>query len=277
MLYQLISCVCCLCLLALTAFTHSSDITILTEPMTPFGKIWIAEYNGLRCLTFSDPNITNKLQSCFLPNNPQHLALGYSKMLLGALYLQPNPKKILILGLGGGTMVSVLRNLLPESKIDVVEINPDLPDLAVQYFNFQPNTSTKIIISDALEFVRNSSELYDLIIFDIFDSEGTPPVFLTTEFMLKLKKMLSGAGVIAINTLVNSVNKDLEHELYANVFPSKVTLLNKGNRILLIPRKPIPSLSIVQKNANFWDKAFDKVDVTSHWLISRIEDYKVFR
>ena len=276
MIFQSKFCRSCLCLFALTALNHSSDIIVLAESITPFGKVWVAEFSGLRCLTFSDPKITTKVQSCFLSNNPQHLTLNYSKMLLGALFLQPNPKSILILGLGGGTMVSTLQNLLPESRIDVVEINPDLPNLATKYFNFKPKASTQIIISDALEFVNKESQKYDLVIFDVFDRNGTPLVFLTEEFMLKLKDMLSATGVIAINTLVNSLNKDLEYALYKKVFPNKVALLEKGNRILLILHKPIPALNIIQKNAKYWDEDFNKVNVTSHWLMSKIEDYKVF-
>ena len=50
--------------------------------------------------------------------------MNYPQMMLGALFVNPAPQSVLIIGLGGGTIPRALRELLPETRIDVVEIDP---------------------------------------------------------------------------------------------------------------------------------------------------------
>ena len=71
--------------------------------------------------------------------------MNYPKMMLGALYVNPQPQSVLIIGLGGGTIPRVLRQVLPDTRIDVVEIDPAVVRVANRYFDFVADGRTRII------------------------------------------------------------------------------------------------------------------------------------
>src|SRR5688572_9731060 len=57
-------------------------------------------------------------------------------------------KKILLLGLGGGTLVRILREMYPESFIHVIEIDPIMKDIAKKYFGLDELKNVKVTIGD---------------------------------------------------------------------------------------------------------------------------------
>lgn len=67
----------------------------------------------------------------------------------------PGLKSILVLGLGGGALCSYLHQVYPQFKVDGVEIDPTMVDLARKYFGFKPNENLRPHIADGLSFVRD--------------------------------------------------------------------------------------------------------------------------
>lgn len=135
-------------------------------------------------------------------------------------------KNVLILGMGTGYFINQLESVLPEvEKIDIVEINPELTEIAKKYFDFKQSPITTIKIQDARVFVRNSSDKYDLIILDVFSETGMDYRFMTREFLEEIHKILSPDGILASNifglTDINSENNIIFKSLYktyASVF-----------------------------------------------------------
>ena len=72
-----------------------------------------------RCLCFTRLCAIGR-QTCIDLKQPDRLVFEYTRMMLGALYLKPEPHSILIIGLGGGTLPRTLEKLLPNADIDVV-------------------------------------------------------------------------------------------------------------------------------------------------------------
>ena len=162
---------------------YNSETIILHHSTGKHGSVWVYEYDTtIRCLSFIPPH--NIIQSCMTSDDPNKLLYDYSKMVFGGLYLNKYPKNILMIGLGGATIPKALNVLLPFAKLDIVEINGDLAEIAQKYFAFQPNDNTNIFIEDGFSFVkRTKAESYDLIIVDVFDNDYIPPPFLTLEFV----------------------------------------------------------------------------------------------
>ena len=100
-----------------------------------YRQVLVYEDSDTRCLCFTR-QCTIGRQSCMLLEHPERLVFEYTRMMLGALYLEPEPHRILIIGLGGGTLPRALERLLPEAQIDVVEIDPAVVRVAQQYFGF---------------------------------------------------------------------------------------------------------------------------------------------
>ncbi|MEC4748386.1 fused MFS/spermidine synthase [Methylomicrobium sp. Wu6] len=110
--------------------------------------------------------------------------------------LRPGMKRALIVGLGAGKMVEVLRDRYGIDT-DTLEIDPAVAAAASRYFDFNP--AGKNIIGDARYEIRHLQGPYDLIIHDCFTGGSEPSHLLTVETLRQLKGLLSERGILAVN------------------------------------------------------------------------------
>lgn len=247
---------------------NDTRVKILYKAESDFGPIWVYERGDYRCMNFVEPpaSIT---QSCLLISKPKNLLHNYSKMMITTLFLEDNPRKILMIGLGGGSMVKALNILVPNAKIDIVEINSALPPIAQEYFNLKVNSNNKIIIEDGFEFVKKTPEKeYDIVLIDAFDKDYIPPTLLTDEFMQNVKKVMKERGVVAINTFTESKYKDVESSLFKNNFGSYYNLAVGGNRVILTAKSKMPELNEIAATSNLWLYRFVEINAGQPALLS---------
>jgi spermidine synthase len=107
----------------------------------------------------------------------------------------PEGSKVLLLGLGGGTLVKQLNRL--GFEVDVVEIDRRIWEVSVTHFGLDPNTN--IFIDDARHYVKTTNKTYDIVIFDTFLSESVPEHLLTLEGITDTKEILRPGGMIMAN------------------------------------------------------------------------------
>ena len=103
-----------------------------------YRNIIVYEENDQRCMKFG--RYVMARQSCIQLSNHDALVFNYTKMMMGALYFNPSPQHVLIIGLGGGTLPGALRKLFPNSQIDVAEIDPVTPYFTSQLVTLKPAT-----------------------------------------------------------------------------------------------------------------------------------------
>ena len=116
-------------------------------------------------------------QSCMSLAKPEELVFNYSRMAMGALYLEPAPRRILIVGLGGGSLAMAFQKLLPSATIDTVEIDPAVVRVARRFFEFVPGARMQVFEEDGRVFVKRmmrAGTKYDLIVLDAFDHSTFP-------------------------------------------------------------------------------------------------------
>src|SRR5579871_1943480 len=114
--------VCALLCAALVPAARAQQKLIHSEKSL-YRQVLVYEEANTRCLCFTR-QCTIGRQSCVDLKEPGRLVFEYTHMMLGALYLNPDPRSILIIGLGGGSLPRALEALLPDADIDVVEIDP---------------------------------------------------------------------------------------------------------------------------------------------------------
>ncbi|HLP10780.1 MAG TPA: fused MFS/spermidine synthase [Flavobacteriales bacterium] len=105
-------------------------------------------------------------------------------------------KKILLLGLGGGSVANYLSS--KGFKIEVCELDARMYDMAQNYFGL--SNKVKVTIDDARHFINVCEKKYDVIIFDTFKGEEAPNHVLTTESLQKIKVMLNPGGLVFVNS-----------------------------------------------------------------------------
>ena len=138
---------------------------------------------------------------------PAELKFEYLRYLFASYLFQPEPKRVLIVGLGGGSMVHYLQQTDPGVKIDAVEIDPLVVKLASDMFGTKPSENVNIVAADGLKFIADAEDqTYDVIYMDAFlkpsaatDETGAPRALRTQQFYQQLQQKLKPGGVVAFN------------------------------------------------------------------------------
>jgi spermidine synthase len=145
------------------------------------------------------------VQSAILKSNPQQLVMQNLQYLMGILLFIPPPEKILLLGVGAGSLVQFFKFHFPETHITGVDLDAQLLELAHQNM-LLPTTDERLeyIIQDARHYIAECTQQYDLIVVDIFNGSQSPGWVLQREFTQQLKDCLSERGAVAYNLLINS-------------------------------------------------------------------------
>lgn len=243
--------------------------TVLHTERSLYRNITVYEKDGERCMRFSKNSKSINRQTCISLQDPDSMVIPYTKMMMAALYLLPAPDKILIIGLGGGTLPSALSKILPNSEIDSVEIDPAVVRVAKKYFNFQTNSRMKVIEEDGRVFVKRAIKkgvIYDLIMLDAFDHQYIPEHLLTREFLDEVKQIMNPEGVLAANTFSTSRLYDYESATYESVFGTFLNLKYQ-NRVILIKKGALPPKETIRRNAAMLEAALRPFHVEADFLL----------
>ena len=242
-------------------YSTNINAKVIHSERSLYRNILVQETGDLRCLKFNvKENRTS--QSCFLKSNPDKLVFNYTKLMLASLLIQDPPKRILIIGLGGGTMSNTLHSLFSDAEIDNVEIDPSVLKVARNYFSFFENDRVKSYVQDGRIFVKRAllkNQQYDWIILDAFNGDYIPEHLLTKEFLEESKQLLSENGVLSANTFSSSKLYAHESATYKAVFGHFYNVRNRknDNRIILAARNGIPdsvSSNIFEKRPELIEK-----------------------
>jgi len=143
------------------------------------------------------------------------------------------PKTILVLGLGAGTIPSYLYQRFSKTKIYVVEILPELKEIASNYFSMPKNERLEIVIGDAYNYIKETQIQFDLIFMDVFNKNSIPKKFCTEEFYTGLKRLISENGYVAFNTWIDPSSYGNYIKKLENVFDTVIeeSVPKSGNHI----------------------------------------------
>jgi len=223
------------------------------EERSVYRDITVTERFGRRCLLFN-VHRGDRNQTCIFTDGSSRLVFDYTKMSFAGLLLKPDPKRVLIAGLGGGTIPLVLSELFPSASIDVIEIDESVARVANEFFFFEETDLMRVHINDARVFIKRAAlkeEKYDYIVLDAFSGDYIPEHMLTQEFLEEVKQVLTPDGVVVANTFSTSRFYDHESVTYQRVFGElyNFKLPTSGNRIILTQLEPLPDIGLLTERA----------------------------
>ena len=214
--------------------------TVIYEKASPYNTIIVTEdRNGLRTMLFERGG---GRQSVVKPGDPDHLELPYARVALVGLALCEEPRRVLVVGLGGGSLPMFLRKHYPAAEIDVAEIDPGVVDVAKQFFGFREDERTRAHVGDGRQFIENVRQGYDIIFLDAFGARDVPKHLTTQEFLLAVRRALVPSGVVVSNVWRPAANPlhDSMVRTHQEVFDELFILDVPGdvnNILLALPRK----------------------------------------
>lgn len=118
-------------------------------------------------------------------------------------------KNILLLGLGGGSVIKVLRNKFKyNNKIVAVDFDKTIIEIAKNEFDINETDNLNIILSDCIKHLEQNTDTFDLIIIDIFIDNIIPDFIFEIYFWDKIKNTLSEKGKFIFNAGINKLHKN---------------------------------------------------------------------
>jgi len=198
----------------------------MTTHTIPPRKAEIKQQGDILQLVFSaEPDA---IQSAINLQQPHQLVMKNLQYLMGILLFIPPPQKILLLGVGAGSLIQFYRHYLPQSHITAVDYDESILRLAQQKM-LLPQASDRLQyeVQDARQFVQQTTQQYDLIVLDIFEGSQTPTWLINEQFSRRLQECLDRQGALAYNLLIQSgtAYQNFHHRL-ARIFRSQTLQLD---------------------------------------------------
>ena len=220
-------------------------------------SIDVSEEAGIRYLHFS----VDWIQGAMRVRTPNALELAYTREMMAGLLMRdpPWPREALLIGLGAGSLAKYIYHHLPDTRITVVEIDPQVEIIARLHFKLPDDPKRlRIIIGDGAEYMLEDGKKFDYILVDGFDKGGRAGVLDTLPFYQACRTRLTDTGLMSVNLLGRSRGFQASKERIATAFEG---------RSLVFP-------SCDSGNAIAFAAGSEAVDVSLDDLISRATTIK---
>ena len=153
------------------AWAAEKEKTIFTK-VTPYATIVVKQgRGGVLSLWFGGNKYPD---SAVKVGDPDHIEFEYTQAMTVALAIASEPKRVLVVGLGGGTLPSLFRKHYPGMVIDTVDIDPDVVDVAKKLFGFREDPAMRVYVEDGRQFIEKCKAPYDVIFLDAYGGEEIP-------------------------------------------------------------------------------------------------------
>ncbi len=187
----------------------------------------------------------NVLQSRISLTHPDNLVLSYTRYMMAATLVQPQPERILLIGIGGGALVSFLHHHFPLCLVDAVDNSPQVIQMALGYFRMPHHPPISTHCCDGLEFLKSTKHTkdYDLILVDAFDESSMSKTIYTADFFRLSLECLRPGGVLSCNLWsgdqkeLNSVEEAFNRYSISRIY---IPVRQRGNIVGMAFNTPVP-------------------------------------
>jgi spermidine synthase len=192
---------------------------------------------GRRTLEF----VPGDIQSEMLLARPDALVLAYLRAMMGFILFAPSPRRIVMVGLGGGSLAKFCHRHFPGAHITVIELRADVIALR-DAFHVPPDSERFAVVhADAAEWLAAHPASADVLLVDGFDARGLPPGLADTPFYSDCRRALLPGGVLVANVFTYDPRYPDVMDALETVFPGHTCWFDKvagNNRIVYAVHAP---------------------------------------
>lgn len=203
--------------------SHIERVSLVSMPVLDnpdrHAKPFVHETAKQKALHFS----MIEIQSSMWTKAPNDLKLQYTRIMMGFLLFNPHPARIGMIGLGGGSLVKFCHRYLPQSRIEVVEINPHVIALRDQFLVPPDDERLSVIEDDGAWYLRRApATRYDVLMIDGYGSSGLPGPLCSQRFYDDCRRALGPTGVLVVNLHNGKPNFGLQTERIRRTFGDSI-------------------------------------------------------
>ncbi len=206
------------------------------EPL-PGSGVELSEQDGVRYLHLGSETI----QSAMRLSDPVELVLSYTRSMMGFLLFNPEPRRVVNVGLGGGSVAKWLHRHLPQAQQVVLEVEPRVIAIARQFFSVPPDDERlKILAADGAQWVAQHPGCADVILVDGYTGRAQAGELATDEFYALAAQALTREGVLVVNLWGSDRMYDANLQRIERAFDGQVCLLpaeQRGNVVVFAFRR----------------------------------------
>ena len=174
------------------------------------------------------------IQSAMRIDDPFALALDYTRCMMAFLLFHPEPRRALMIGLGGGSLAKFCHRNLKKASIRVVELDAAVVAAARQHFALPPDDARlSVEIGDGVEAL--SPECCDVLMLDAFEDELHVPRLASSEFYDGAFLALAEPGALVVNFMNDDPKFDLTLQRLERAF---------GGAVLAMPALYDPNILV---------------------------------
>ncbi len=168
----------------------------LRKPAEDAKTVYVSEKFGVRSLHIGSDTV----QSAMRISRPHDLELSYTRSMMACLLFHADPRNVLMVGLGGGSVAKYVYHQFPDVTVRVLEIDPQVVAIARQCFLVPPDDARfQVIIGDGAEYMGRGDVQADIIMVDGYNAESHVEELATREFYGHCRECLASAGVLVVN------------------------------------------------------------------------------
>jgi spermidine synthase len=138
-------------------------------------------------------------QSAMLFSDPDALISQYTRKMMAFLLFNPDPQRIVMLGLGGGSLAKFCYRNLSRSQITVLEINEDVIALREEFFIPKDDGRFRVVHEDGARYIERLEEQIDVLLIDAFDADGIALSLANSDFYSCAARQLTDHGMLVMN------------------------------------------------------------------------------
>jgi spermidine synthase len=194
------------------------------------GAVAVSDARGVRTMHVGGEAI----QSAMRLDDPWALALDYTRCMMTFLLFHPDPRRALMIGLGGGSLAKFFYRKLRGTSIRVVELDADVVAAARQHFALPPDDARfSVEIGDGAEAL--APECCDVLVLDAFEDELHVPRLASQEFYDGAFLALTEPGALVVNFMNDDPKFDATLRRLERAF---------GGAVLAMPSQYDPNILV---------------------------------
>ncbi|WP_156116567.1 fused MFS/spermidine synthase [Massilia sp. 9096] len=211
----------------------SGPLSVSSRPAAPL----VRTRGNRRTLEFAPGDI----QAEMLLSRPHALALAYTRAMMCFALFAPDPRHIVMVGLGGGSLAKFCHRHFPRARITVLELRADVIALRDQFRVPPDDGRFQVVHADAAHWLARMPQLADVLLLDGFDEDGLPEALANPGFYHDCRRVLRDGGVLVANVFTYDPRYRGVLEDLARVFDGRTCWIGKAagnNRIVYALKSP---------------------------------------
>ncbi len=236
---------------------RGEGLDVLYAKDTRYHRLAVVQDSELRYLRFE-----SSYQSAMPRGRPFGTAFRYTDYFELALAYNPRARNVLVVGVGGGSALKRLWRDFPRVRLQAVELDPVVADVAYRYFALPHDRRLGLEVEDGRRFLARDDRRWDVIALDAYFSDSIPFHLTTREFLELVRSRLAPGGVLVANVIGSLQGSGSRlfrafYRTYRAVFPTVVVhpVIEPGdtgadvvrNQIVLAGESPAPQKAFLRE------------------------------